>query len=247
MTYYPNRKVSEFYPRVFDGLQVLKTATGVPKLTATSRETVVYGGRNNVRRRTKIIRKGPWRGMAFFYLTLEERTTCPTTCRFNVDRGPGVVPCYGANMNMATRVDHTSPEFESAVRTDVDVLADRYPKGFVVRLHELGDFFSVDYVVMWAELLERHHPLHIFGYSHRTGDIGEALDAVQNKHALRFNIMDSDAEHGTGVRPVAVVAPEGTGFGTKVVTCPEQTGRTMSCATCGLCMNGRTNIHFLPH
>ena len=32
----------------------------------------------------------------------------------------------------------------------------KHVNGFAVRLHNLGDFYSVEYVELWRKLLERH-------------------------------------------------------------------------------------------
>ena len=43
----------------------------------------------------------------------------------------------------------------------------KHVNGFAVRLHNLGDFYSVEYVELWRKLLERHPALHVWGYSAR--------------------------------------------------------------------------------
>ena len=144
-------------------------------------------------------------------------------------------------MPFAVRMDHTSPEFEEGLLEDCGLLSTRYPDGWVLRLHELGDFFDTDYVRFWETMLDVFQPLHIFGYSHRKGRIGGALD---NLTSDRFRIMDSDGAHRSKVRQPAIVSSEPVpGY----VTCPQQEERTPSCITCGLCMNGRTPIRFIDH
>ena len=40
-----------------------------------------------------------------------------------------------------------------------------HPNGFAVRLHNLGDFYSLQYVALWRRLLARHPALHVWGYT----------------------------------------------------------------------------------
>ena len=86
--------------------------------------------------------------------------------------GPDAVPCYGHNMPFADRMDHESPDFYNALERDVDYLNAKHPVGLAIRLHELGDFFSLDYVSFWEMLLCSYPALNAFGYSHTT----EAID-----------------------------------------------------------------------
>jgi len=58
-------------------------------------------------------------------------------------------------------------DLERRLEREVAGRADDHPLGFAVRLHELGDFYSVEYVGLWLQLLERHPALHIWGYSAR--------------------------------------------------------------------------------
>ena len=248
--YYKKALRSEFKAR--NGLMVIGPATTISKLTATNYERISQAnGPDKAKNTSCIIRKGPWRGKRIYVLTLEEGTTCPDSCPLNVPpplppartREKGVA-CYGANMPFAVRMDHQSSDFEKCLIQDLSLLATRHPDGFVIRLHELGDFFSVEYVEFWRSMLDSFENLHIFGYSHCNGAIGKALDNLQFDHPDRFRIMTSDDTVLSDVRPSARVSGETIKH---YVTCPQQEKRTPSCITCGLCMNGRTHIRFLPH
>lgn len=85
----------------------------------------------------KRITKGPWRGLPIYCLTLEERATCPASCH-EWDS------CYGNAMHLARRHRH-GPELERLLSAELGHLAERHPDGFAVRLHILGDFYSVRY------------------------------------------------------------------------------------------------------
>lgn len=210
------------------GLRALKTSAGNAKLS---------NGRNAV------FSRGPWVGMPLYQLTLEERATCPTTCRH-------FITCYGSNMPFATRHRH-GPELVEALRADVAVLAVRHPEGFVVRLHVLGDFYSVAYVRFWSGLVRTTPQLHVYGYTHREHGtaIGDAVAQFVARHPGRVSILRSDGEDPADPLPRAMslggdaTVPHPL---TRVI-CPEQTRKTESCLTCGLCMNGRTSVSFLAH
>ena len=168
--------------------------------------------------------------------------------------GPDAVPCYGRNMPFADRMDHESPDFYNALERDVEYLNAKHPVGFAIRLHELGDFFSLDYVSFWEMLLCSYPALNAFGYSHTRGAIDDKLDMLYTCYATverpRFAIYDSDGIHVTGIRPTASTIkhlfedfkpPRGT------VVCPQQLKKTASYATCGLCPSGDVNLLFLTH
>lgn len=190
--------------------------------------------------------KGRWRGMALYALTLEERATCPETC-------PLLVTCYGSGMPFARRNRH-GPKLEAAVAHDVAVLLGRRAcrVGLVVRLHVLGDFYSVDYVRFWMDQLRAHARLRLFGYTHRQAGtpIGDAVTALVQTFPDRAAFLRSDPAPVGGAAdplPFARVVPPGGPAVPGSVVCPEQLGRTASCGTCGLCMSGRHAISFLEH
>ena len=54
-----------------------------------------------------------------------------------------------------------------AFEREVALLDIDHPNGFAVRLHNLGDFYSLQYVALWRRLLARHPALHVWGYSAR--------------------------------------------------------------------------------
>jgi hypothetical protein len=183
------------------------------------------------------VTKGKWRGLPIFTLTLEERATCPETCR-------NWTICYGNRMNWSERIaadDGLMPRLAG----EIGDLAREFRRGFVVRLHVLGDFFSHEYVEFWADQLARHPGLRIFGYTawQPGTEIGDAIDAVRQLFAGRFEIRHSDAP------PSA--------FGTKTierpedadgaVICPAQTGRSSCCGGCTLCWSTPKTIAFLEH
>ena len=178
---------------------------------------------------SNVITKGAWRGFPLFSLTLEERATCPDTCGRWRD-------CFGNNMGHAHRFGHDDA-LMVRLAMELSMLQDEHPEGFVVRLHILGDFWSVAYVQFWIDALAQYPALRIFGYTHRhptLPPIGRAIArGLQNSRAwVRWS--DSDGPM------TATVSGRG-------IQCPEQTGKTQSCLTCALCWSTERAIAFLPH
>ena len=176
---------------------------------------------------SNIIVKSKWKGMPLYTLTLEERATCPKACE---QWGR----CFGNNMMFAHRITGDPELLMLRLADELGHLSSLHPDGYVIRLHVLGDFFSLSYVQFWIDALRHHPALRVFGYTHRRGSILEAIRAhLQCDRAI---IRSSD----TGGRFSANVNGEG-------ITCPEQTAKTESCLTCGLCWQTDSAIRFLPH
>lgn len=187
-----------------------------------------------------IIWKGPWKGFPMFSVTLEERATCPTDCHHWRD-------CYGNNMAFAHRFEH-GPKFEAKIREEVEVLIKRY-RNIVVRLHILGDFYSVEYVSLWDELLSKYPGLHIFGYTARHNDkIALSIRALNTFHANKCVIRTSRNKQYDPNDPYTRYAATNS-FSEKAIDCPEQTGKVSGCAQCGLCFNPKfnTTVRFATH
>lgn len=190
--------------------------------------------------KTKIL-KGKWKGMPLYQLTLEERATCPRSC-------PVWDSCYGNNMPFAHRRDHRRWGFLQQLKDEVGELARKYPAGVVVRLHVLGDFYSISYANTWRRLLDRHPELRVFGYTHRWPGT-EIGDIIHSMNGPRCWIRFSDLG---GAMSANVIDPTMSIFGsepmdTQGIICPEQTGKTRSCLTCGLCWGTTKPIRFLRH
>lgn len=185
------------------------------------------------------VTKGAWKGMPIYTLTLEERATCPRSCE-------NWLSCYGNNMPWARRYmpgEKTEALIEYGLR-DLQAL---YPMGFVVRLHILGDFYSVTYAFRWRQWLKDFPALRIFGYTAWQSDtpIGQVIDGMRRENWSRFAIRTSGAKHG----PRAVTI-ENEAKAKNAVVCPAQTGRTNCCGTCALCWSPAMRdipIAFLQH
>lgn len=209
------------------------------RVTLPDDKRVLKSGRSNTKLGGKVT-KGAWKGMPIYSLTLEERATCPTTCKLWRS-------CYGNRMHLATRYK-VGPELIYRLQQELRKLQERHPRGFVVRLHVLGDFYSTAYVDKWAEWLLDFPALRIFGYTAWQTDtpIGHTIARWRDLMWGRFAIRTSGAEKGprTAVYPAGLLA----GLMEKdAIPCPAQVNKTASCGTCALCWSTTRPIAFLEH
>lgn len=186
----------------------------------------------------KTVTKGPRRGWPIFTLTLEERASCPRTCL-------EWQHCYGNNMQAAERIVHGG-ELIDALALELAALQAAHPRGFLVRLHVLGDFWSAGYAAAWATWLGQFPALHVFGFTAHgpSSPIGRTIAGVGltfgwSRWAIRF----SGAPHE--LHASRVIAAGETDDA--AVLCPAQTGATDCCATCGLCWQSERSIAFRAH
>lgn len=224
--------LGEDHPAVVEGHTLFRTTIRTP-----DHNNVLKPGSYS-RKLGKVVQKGRWKDFPIFMLTLEERATCPRHCK-------QWASCYGNNMPLARRMA-VGETLLPRLRGELAVLSRLYPHGFVIRLHVLGDFYSVEYVEFWQKMLERHPALHVFGYTARrsTEKIGRALHRLRTVMWDRFSIRSSD---GAEPEPRTMVIGRGDRAPTGSVIFPVETGKTRSCATCGLCWNSKVPIAFLRH
>jgi len=188
--------------------------------------------------RLPVIKKGRFAGYVIYTLTLEERATCPRYCYHWDD-------CYGNNMMFAHRIQH-GQELEQAIEKEIAELTTIY-RGVIVRLHVLGDFYSVDYVALWQGLLAKHDNLAIWGFTgHKpASDIGLAIRAVRGGFGDRFAVRFSNAPDVLFSANSAEISKPEKG---RSVVCPEQTGAAESCAACTVCWSAPDRqVLFLTH
>lgn len=191
---------------------------------------------HNQRKLGDRVSKGAWRGFAIYALTLEERATCPGSCHHWSD-------CFGNAMPFSRRHQHGAA-LESRLGAELAALQRKHRKGFAVRTHILGDYYSAAYVARWRAWLGQFPALHVFGFTAwgRETEIGAAVAALTEEQWGRFAIRFSQREPGP---QTAVPAPtEGA------IICPAQVGRTAHCGSCGLCWAAAArgkSIAFLTH
>lgn len=205
-------------------------------------KNILKSGGHNRKIGARVV-KGKWKGMPIFTLTLEERATCPLDCQHWLD-------CYGNKMQWSERLVHGAA-LERLLGRALGDLNAAYPGGFVVRLHILGDFYSVSYVRRWLSWLRRFPALHVYGYSQWpvTSPIGSLVRQASDRLWERFAVRTSNGEAVSerGARTIHrwdYDVPIWTG---NAILCPVQTDRTDCCGTCGLCWGTRRNIAFLAH
>ena len=197
-------------------------------------KNVLKKGGANKKLGNKVL-KGKWKGAYIYSLTLTERATCPTSCHHWED-------CYGNNMPFAHRFEH-GPLLQDKLTEEVRALCSKHDK-VAIRLHVLGDFYSMDYVRFWDALMCVHPNLHVWGYTARTDNIGREVMALNLRYPTRWAVRISSSQESTD--PMNIFAAE-EGFTGDHFVCPEQTGKVKSCGDCGLCWQSTKTVKFLSH
>ena len=195
---------------------------------ASEQPRVFKSGRHS-RKIGSHVTKGAWSGMPIYTLSLEERATCPRSCSHWRD-------CYGNKMNWSVRLQ-PGKDLKEAIEHELAAFSEKHPSGFVIRLHVLGDFYNVGYVLFWRLMLRLHAPLRVFGYTAWQPDtaIGRAVYETRREHLDRFAVRFSD-----GPSDYFRTGPDG-------IVCPAQTEKTDCCGTCGLCWSTPKPIAFMVH
>ena len=221
--------LAEDHPAVIDGRTLFPSRVGAKSQYTQKIDRVLKSGFHS-RKIGSHVTKGKWFQMPIYTLTLEERATCPRTCSHWHD-------CYGNKMHFAPRQKHGA-ELERRLETELPELNQKYPDGFVVRLHVLGDFYSLQYVEKWWTWMLAFLALHVFGYMARqTSDpIGRNVFKLHSLFPERWWVRLSDRDNETWLST-----------GESGITCPVQTGKTACCGTCGLCWTAEKPIRFLVH
>jgi hypothetical protein len=223
----------------FDHPAIMGSRTIFPSTVRGGRDRWALKSAENTAKIGGEILKGKWAGFSAYTLTLEERQTCPTTCHH-------FRSCYGNKMHFAERIQ-AGADLEWRIAREVPLLETYHPNGFAVRLHNLGDFYSVKYVELWGRLLERHSALHIWGYTarwHSDDPIAAALASLVEREWDRFAVRLSNAP-SESCSTISVEHPNGVPA--DAILCPEQIGKTESCSTCGLCWGTKRRVAFLQH
>lgn len=212
-------------------------------VSADASPRVLVDGRNNSKLGHKVT-VGAWKGMPIYQLTLEERATCTDTCHM-WDK------CYGNSMHMARRHKHGAT-LEAVLHQEIIELSAKHKLGFVVRLHLLGDFYSVGYVKWWSLLMHHYPQLHVFGFTARQPgtEIGDELvDLVEeypDRFAMRWSIPLKDYKPGTP-RQAVTVGPLEIWETHDIFVCPAQKRDDKCCATCAACWQSQRTVAFVEH
>lgn len=179
-----------------------------------------------------------WIGLPMYSLTLEERATCPDYCYHWRS-------CYGNSMGFAKRYDHSDPTLlAESIEQDLIYLAVIHPHGFVVRLHVLGEFFSIEYVQCWVTWLERYPMMKVFGYSARLRNdaIGNELRLVRQQYPDRFKIWWSNGgDEGYSANSFESEIGQRQFKDGEAILCPHEIRHhdglplVKNCSSCGIC------------
>lgn len=220
---------------------------------AHDRKHVLISGINNAKI-GKRVTKGAWSGFPIYTLALEERATCPASC-------PVIRECYGNALPLAVRfhhgptlVAHLERELTALNQKIVAPRANQKARGFVVRLHVLGDFPDLNYLWHWADWSDRLPALHVWGYTAHTADseIGSKIalmnDARPDRWQVRFSVSP-EAPHAP-MQATAIWSKAAMDHGSDSIICPQELGKTQTCGTCALCWNPSAadkRILFLGH
>lgn len=225
----------------FEAAFIQEGRTKFSKAVQAPNKNILVSGHNNIKI-GRDVRKGHLRGYWIYTLSLQERATCPRSCQH-------WQTCYGNNMPFAKRVDHTDRAFLSLLEASISKLcAMRNRKGILVRLHALGDFYSVAYVQFWQRMLLKYPKLCIYGYTARMPEhadgIGVMIEGMNWQHPGRSMIRFSDGKKPL-MSTVSIGGPESCP--PDAFICPEQTGKTLGCDTCGVCWGTTKNVAFMEH
>jgi hypothetical protein len=145
-------------------------------------------------------------------------------------------------MPFAHRFEH-GPLLEDKLTEEVAALCSKHDK-VAIRLHVLGDFYSIDYVRFWDGLMCIHPNLHVWGYTARVDRIGREVMAMNLRYPDRWAVRISGNNDSCG--PTQWYAAEEK-FRGQSFDCPEQTGKAASCADCAACWQSSMTVRFLSH
>lgn len=185
-----------------------------------------------------VVKKGRWRGRKIRTLTLEERATCPRQCEnWSI--------CYGNATPWARRLVH-GDDLEFLLYEEIKRISEKH--ALVIRLHMLGDFYSLQYVEFWRAMMRRFD-IAVFGYTAHPADskIGAALAALADEMWERFSMRFSGGYQPPHVARAITVQSAEEARAADAIVCPAQIGRVANCGACGLCWHSKRTIAFLEH
>jgi hypothetical protein len=145
---------------------------------------------------------------------------------------------------MTTMLDDMITEFEAE--------CDRKSANRLFRIHWDGDFFSTDYTMAWAMVIDAHPDTRFWVYT-RVPEAAVLLNGMPNLTVYFSADRDNIANAPAGVR-IAYVDDyfvNGKAVLPKATRCPENnkaipliTPKGSACVTCGLCVFGRNDVLF---
>lgn len=224
-------KLLPWHPALRNGT----TIYGQLVIPAVNAPRLLKSGEHN-RKIGSIAQRGAWKGAPIWTLTLIERETCPPTCL-------EWATCYGNNMGKAPRI-LVDEWFLRRLEVELAHLNAENPNGFIVRLHVLGDFYSVEYVNAWRGWLAQFPALRIFGFTARqpSDPIGRAVLEMMAENLARVCMRVSGAGQRYHCSEVVDKREDATG-----VVCPAEISEKVCCASCMVCQRSERTITFIRH
>jgi len=227
------------HPSIVEGRTLFPSSVRDP----SPGEWVLKSGANQYKLGDRVTRgRAGLKGAPIFSLSLEERSSCPECSLW--------LSCYGNHSPFSLRYRH-GPKLIRQLQAELELLQLRHPGGFLIRLHQLGDFYSVEYVRQWAkEWLDEFPALHVFGYTHHRPnetEIGRELARWINTRWSRFAVRWSNWEGSPkSTRTLTTIPKTATVRG--AVVCPQQHRRTdLTCGSCTACWTSSKPIAFVIH
>ena len=167
------------------------------------------------------------------YIDTRGRATCPRSCGHWED-------CYGNNMPFAHRLT-AGQGLTKKIYADLTAIQKKH-KQFLVRLHVLGDFYSVDYVEFWAMCLKKFPGLAIWGYAHwHPGtDIGDAIGRLRGKSGAGLQLDSQTCPKMLCLQTLRRLQQ-------RVLLVLNRQAKAKSCADCALCWTMNKPVKFLTH
>lgn len=206
-------------------------------------ELVLKDGCNNAKIGGDVL-VGRLRGAYIATLTLEERATCPRNCA--MWQG-----CYGNSMHHSRRWA-PGPALEAQLRAELSIACAKNDQ-VLIHLHVLGDFYSFDYLRLWAEALDTHQNLSVFGFTAWLPgtEIGDGVRRLRKAYPDRFMIRHSGMTGRWGSFTLPFPTQEKM-IGDAIV-CPEQLDAMSGgkqgthCGNCAACWSCDRPIAFVQH
>jgi len=184
------------------------------------------------------------KGAKIFTLTLEERATCPKTCSH-------WSTCYGNKMQYSDRLIH-GPELVNILEKEIKSHCAEFDK-VLIRLHVLGDFYSTEYLQFWADQLDLHDNLFVFGFTAcpDSTQIGRGITWLREAAPDRFMVRTSNTLGSWGSATINFPTDrKKIGDG---IVCPEQLDAAVEsvgkvhCGSCAVCWSCDKTIFFFEH
>lgn len=155
-------------------------------------------------------------------------------------------PAYNNMVQTHQQILEESPDgYKAQVIADIDY------QGFkVVRIHESGDFYSVEQINLWAEIAQEMPSVVFYAYT-RSWTVPDLKPAIEAFMALPNVSVRASVEPGETV-PVGwayttVVAKDHQERPDGGIICHEQTGKKANCADCKVCWISKAPVLFQMH